>query len=76
MCSIYIRTRKSGDYTFLPSATTGGFTFAYVIGVRATREDAINPSTKYKLGAWFDKWVQFIAVPVMIFFMIYTFIGF
>lgn len=65
----------AGDYTFLPSAAIGGFTFAYIIGVKATRDEAINPTTKYKIGGWFDKWVKFVSVPVMILFMAYTFVG-
>jgi NSS family neurotransmitter:Na+ symporter len=64
----------TGDFTFLPSAALGGITFVYVYGIRKIREKFINPFTKYKLGRWFDHWVQFVAVPVMVFFMAKTFI--
>ena len=67
--------KLSGDFTFLPSAALGGFTYAYIIGVKKMREEAINSSSQFKLGRWFDRWVQIVAVPMMIFFMLYTFKG-
>lgn len=65
----------TGDFTFLPSAVIGGITYVYVFGVKKIREKSINPYTSHKLGRWFDRWVQIVAVPVMIFFMVKTFIG-
>lgn len=65
----------TGDYTFLPSAALGGITFVYIFGVKNIREKFINPYTDFKLGRWFDRWVQIVAVPVMVFFMAKTFIG-
>ncbi|MGI6211893.1 MAG: sodium-dependent transporter [Anaerovoracaceae bacterium] len=64
----------AGDLTFLPGAMMGSITYVYAFGVKKIRTQFLNPYAKVKLGRWFDRWVQFIVVPVFIFFCARSFI--
>ena len=64
----------TSDFFYMPVTVLGGVTYAWVFGVKKIRETQINPDSDIKLGGWFDTWVKFIAVPIMIFLAAYTFI--
>ncbi len=64
----------AGDLTFLPGAMMGSITYVYAFGVKRVRTEFLNPTAKVKLGRWFDRWVQFVVVPIFIFFCARSFI--
>lgn len=64
----------AGDLTFLPGAMMGSITYVYAFGVKRVRTEFLNPTAKLKLGRWFDRWVQFVVVPIFIFFCARSFL--
>lgn len=65
----------TGDYLYMPAAAIGGIAYVYCYGVRKLRENNANPYSDIKLGRWFDRWVQIIALPIMIFLTAWNFIA-
>ncbi|WNV58880.1 sodium-dependent transporter [Oscillospiraceae bacterium NTUH-002-81] len=64
----------TSDFFFMPATVLGGIAYAWVFGVKKIRENQIDPDSDIKLGSWFDTWVKFIAVPIMVLLAAYTFI--
>ena len=62
------------NFFFMPATVLGGIAYAWVFGVKKIRENQIDPDSDIKLGSWFDTWVKFIAVPIMVLLAAYTFI--
>ena len=65
----------AGNYGFLLFAINGGVLFSWVYGVKKIRTQFLNPTSDLKLGRWFDYLVTFVAVPLMLFVMISSWIG-
>ncbi len=65
----------AGNYGFLMFAIIGGVLFSWVYGVKKIRTEFLNPTSDVKLGRWFDFLVTFVAVPLMLFVMISSWIG-
>lgn len=63
----------TSDFFFMPATVLGGIAYAWVFGVKKIRENQINPDSDIKLESWFDIWVKFIAVPIMVLLAAYTF---
>jgi len=56
----------TGDLLFMPFSVISGIAYVYVFGVKRIREKEIVPYSNIRLGRWFDKWVQFVALPIMV----------
>ena len=60
----------SGNYVFIVTAGFGAISFTYLYKVERIRHEFLNPSSDIQLGAWFSKFVTFIAAPLMIIVMV------
>ena len=60
----------AGNYGFIVTAGLGAIFYNYVYGTKKIREEYMNVGSDVKLGAWFDPWVRFVAVPLMVLIMI------
>ncbi len=66
----------SGNYVFIVTAGIGAIAFVYIYKVERIRKNFLNISSDIQLGAWFSKFVTFIAAPLMIIVMINSLIPF
>ena len=66
----------SGNYVFIVTAGLGAIAFVYIYKVERIRTKFLNPSSDIKLGAWFSKYVTFIAAPLMIIVMLNSLFSF
>ncbi len=60
----------SGNYVFVVTAGLGAIAFVYIYKVERIRHEFLNSSSDIQLGAWFSKFVTFIAAPLMIIVMV------
>jgi NSS family neurotransmitter:Na+ symporter len=60
----------SGNFAFIITASIGAVLYGYAYGVEKIRVDYLNPFSDVKVGRWFTKYVQFVAIPVMLLIMI------
>ena len=66
----------SGNYVFVTTAGLGAIAFVYIYKVEKIRNNFLNVSSDIQLGAWFSKFVTFIAAPLMIIVMANSLIPF
>lgn len=59
----------AGNYGFIVTAGLGAIFFNYVYGTKRIRENYMNVGSDIQVGAWFDPWVKFVAVPLMVIIM-------
>ncbi|MGL6200800.1 MAG: sodium-dependent transporter [Lachnospiraceae bacterium] len=59
-------TELAGNYSFILTAAIGAVSFNWIYKVTKIREEAINPTSLIKLGNWFDPYVKYICVPILL----------
>lgn len=59
----------AGNYGFIVTAGLGAIFFNYIYGTRRIRENYMNVGSDIQIGAWFDPWVKYVAVPLMVIIM-------
>lgn len=60
----------SGNYGFIITAGIGAIVYGWVYGAEKILVDSVNPTSDFRMGLGFAKYVKFIVIPILVIIML------